>query len=222
MRLDGDFTWEESQPPALVGIDLSIKQGDLIAVVGSTGDFLDWLVLASAVLRAEVCAGVGVWVAQCASSSYLLTAMLTLPALPGVIAVSSAPPSVCAGSGKSSLLAAALGLMQQVEGEEVQLHGKVGLEHLQLELHTNFVAHALSCRAYSSPDKGASASMPLTSATLQHAVNQRRRHVKSHISPSAWKSQPGWLLEPACSRLLCSSVCLSTVSHCGNILLAIA
>ena len=52
MRLDGDFTWEESQPPALVGIDLSIKQGDLIAVVGSTGDVLDGLVLACAALHA--------------------------------------------------------------------------------------------------------------------------------------------------------------------------
>ena len=54
-----------------------------------------------------------------------LAAALALLAPSAAIAVSPALPSVCAGSGKSSLLAAALGLMQQVEGEEVQLHGKV-------------------------------------------------------------------------------------------------
>lgn len=31
----------------------------------------------------------------------------------------------CAGSGKSSLLGAALGLMQQVAGDEVEVHGGI-------------------------------------------------------------------------------------------------
>ena len=64
LRMQGDFTWEESAAPSLTGIDVSVDAGDLLVVVGSTG------------------------------------------------------------SGKSSLLGAALGLMQQVEGEPVNLRGK--------------------------------------------------------------------------------------------------
>ena len=98
-----------------------------------------------------------------------------------------------------------------------------GLEALSTSnCHTDFIALVLSCSACSCPDKGTSASMPFTCVTLQHADFQRHHHVNINASPSACKSQPGLLLGPASSRLPSSPVCLSTVSPCGNILVAMA
>ncbi|PNW84295.1 hypothetical protein CHLRE_04g228650v5 [Chlamydomonas reinhardtii] len=37
VRLTGDFGWDPKQPPALVDLDLDVKAGQLVAVVGSTG-----------------------------------------------------------------------------------------------------------------------------------------------------------------------------------------
>ena len=206
---------------------------------------LDWLVLEA--LHAVVHAGndccltaVGLWlsmfrpVAQLAfvpdyvsctlcKSPALLAAAVAMPTPSAFIAASSALPFVFAGSGKSSLLAAALGLMQQVEGEEVRLHGKVSLKHLQLQLpnrlHCACFWAALSCSACSSPGKGAAAFMLHMLVSLQHADFQRT-DLESHASPSAWKTQPDRLLRPACFRLLCASECLSSVTCYGNILVA--
>lgn len=35
--MQGDFTWEESAPPSLTGINASVKTGELMVVVGQTG-----------------------------------------------------------------------------------------------------------------------------------------------------------------------------------------
>ena len=65
MKLAGSFSYDEASEATLKDLDLSVPQGALIAVVGSTG------------------------------------------------------------SGKSSLLSAALGLMEQQTGPEVELYGTV-------------------------------------------------------------------------------------------------
>lgn len=65
LRLAGSFSYDEESEATLKDLDLSVSQGDLIAVVGATG------------------------------------------------------------SGKSSLLSAALGLMEQQSGPEVELFGTV-------------------------------------------------------------------------------------------------
>lgn len=37
LKLQGDFTWEESAAPSLTGLDASIKTGELMVIVGQTG-----------------------------------------------------------------------------------------------------------------------------------------------------------------------------------------
>ena len=73
MRLAGDFSYDEESEATLKDLDLTVSQGDLIAVVGATG------------------------------------------------------------SGKSSLLSAALGLMEQQSGPEVEIFGTVSTPGLRQE-----------------------------------------------------------------------------------------
>lgn len=40
LRLQGDFTWEESAAPSLTGLDASVKTGDLLVIVGQTGELV--------------------------------------------------------------------------------------------------------------------------------------------------------------------------------------
>ena len=37
LKLQGDYTWEESAAPSLTGLNASIKTGELLVIVGQTG-----------------------------------------------------------------------------------------------------------------------------------------------------------------------------------------
>ena len=37
MRLNGEYTWDLNQPAALVDLDLTIRSGAYVAIVGPTG-----------------------------------------------------------------------------------------------------------------------------------------------------------------------------------------
>lgn len=84
MRLAGSFSYDEESEATLKDLDLSVSQGDLIAVVGATG------------------------------------------------------------SGKSSLLSAALGLMEQQSGPEVELFGTVSFP-FAFAFNINCVNRHLPC-----------------------------------------------------------------------------
>lgn len=43
MRVQGEFTWSEESPAALMDIDVSVPAGSFVAIVGSTGK--PWLIL---------------------------------------------------------------------------------------------------------------------------------------------------------------------------------
>ena len=135
MRLDGDFTWEESQPPALVGIDLSIKQGDLIAVVGSTGELSG---LAGAGMCNTARSGPGrrqlLPTAVCCCWS-MLRPFALLAITPGDVG--------CALRSKLILLAAALALPAYQLSLLSHMHGPLCVQ--ALESHPCWQLHSASC-----------------------------------------------------------------------------